>query len=139
MAIIKRRRSKSAKNLISMVIRQLPHFFGLLRGLFKDPRVARIDKAFVIGVIAYIVAPIDLLPDFLGLFGLTDDVFLLGLALNRMVHRAGPEVILDHWRGSDDALDELLGGLDDLGTMLPEKVRGFLEGSAERGEPSMLP
>jgi len=52
----------------------LRDFFLLLIGLLLDERVDRKVKIFVGSVIAYIISPIDFIPDLLGgLFGLADD------------------------------------------------------------------
>ena len=72
-----------AKRTVLHYIRQLPHFVRLLFGLVTDPRVAMVDKLLVFGAIAYIVTPIDLIPDFIPVLGQLDDLVVvpLGLAL----------------------------------------------------------
>lgn len=139
MARGRRRGGRSARRLVASILRQLPDFFRLLAGLFRDPRVSRADKALALGVLAYVLAPIDLIPDVLGIFGLTDDVFLIGLALNRLVTRAGADVVLDHWRGSVDALEQLLDGLGEVGSALPRRVRRILQRRVDRGEARLVP
>ena len=106
------------------VLRSLPDFLKLLGRLFRDRRVSRVDKALVGLAIAYILTPVDLLPDFLGLLGWVDDIYLLGLALNRLIGRAGMDVVTDNWSGSRAALRTLLDGLEDIGAVLPAPVRG---------------
>jgi uncharacterized membrane protein YkvA (DUF1232 family) len=122
----RRPRTPGARGALTSVIRQLPAFLGLLLRLFRDGRVSKVDKALVAMVIAYILTPVDLIPDFLGIVGLTDDVYLLGLALSRMVGRAGPEVLMEHWRGPAAALPLLLERIEDIGALLPGRVRRLL-------------
>ena len=43
--------------------------------------------------------PIDLIPDFIPFFGEIDDLFILVLALQRLITNAGRAVLLDHWTG----------------------------------------
>jgi uncharacterized membrane protein YkvA (DUF1232 family) len=83
-------------------------------------------------VIAYVISPFDLVPDFLGFLGLTDDVFLLSLALNRLITRAGPEVLMDHWKGNPDVLALLIGGLEDVGSFVPKPVQRILRRRVSR-------
>jgi uncharacterized membrane protein YkvA (DUF1232 family) len=97
-----------AKRTLLDVIRLLPNFLRLLGGLLLDRRVALLDKALVAGAIAYIVSPLDLVPDFIPFLGQVDDVFLLMTALERLVANAGPDVVYDHWRGDPDEI----AGLD---------------------------
>src|SRR3954470_14158560 len=88
-----------AKRTVMYYIRQLPQYVRLLAGLARDNRVAMLDKLLVLGAIAYIVMPVDLIPDFIPFFGEVDDVYILVLALQRMVSNAGRVVLLDHWAG----------------------------------------
>jgi len=106
----------------------LPNFLRLLAGLIRDPRVSVFDKGLLVGVIAYVLIPLDLVPDILGLLGWADDLFLLAMALRRLVLGAGMSVLRDHWTGSGRGLKRLLGGLDDLRTLVPGPVRRLLEG-----------
>jgi uncharacterized membrane protein YkvA (DUF1232 family) len=106
-------------------IRQLPHFLRLLFGLMTDPRVAAIDKLLVVGAIAYIVAPIDLIPDFIPFIGEVDDVYLLVIALQRLIANAGRFVLLDHWGGEAADLSDLnlRGALSAAAFFLPKRIR----------------
>ena len=70
-------------------IRQLPQYVRLLGGLITDKRVSMIDKLLVVGAIAYIVMPIDLIPDFIPFFGEIDDLYILVIALQRLISNAG--------------------------------------------------
>ena len=77
-------------------------------------------------VIAYVLLPMDLLPDFFGVLGLTDDLFLIGLALNRLFGRAGSDLLLEHWDGDPRALGYLLEGVEEIGQLLPRYLRAAL-------------
>src|SRR5687768_18511875 len=88
-------------------IKQLPSYLRLLGGLLTDRRVNAIDKLLVAGAIAYIVMPIDFIPDFIPFLGEVDDVFLLVIALQRLIANAGRAVVLDHWMGDPKQLGSL--------------------------------
>ena len=47
----------------------------------RDPRTPWYVKAFAAGIAAYALSPIDLIPDFIPVLGLLDDVVLLPLAI----------------------------------------------------------
>ena len=114
-----------AKRTVLHYIRQLPHFLRLLFGLITDPRVAMVDKLLVFGAIAYIVTPIDLIPDFIPFIGEVDDVYLLVIALQRLISNAGRLVLLDHWGGeaADLADLNLRGALAAAAFFLPRRIR----------------
>jgi uncharacterized membrane protein YkvA (DUF1232 family) len=88
-------------------IKQLPAYLRLLGGLLTDRRVSGVDKLLVAGAIAYIMMPMDLIPDFIPFIGEVDDVFLLVLALQRLVANAGRPVVLAYWNGALEDLSEL--------------------------------
>ena len=88
-----------AKRTLIDTIRQLPNYVRLLFGLLTDPRVATVDKLLVGAAVAYILAPIDLIPDFIPFLGEVDDVFLLVTALQRLIVNAGRPVLLRYWVG----------------------------------------
>lgn len=96
-----------AKRTIMGYIGELPRFLRLLWGLITDARVGIVDKLLVAGAIAYIVTPIDLIPDFIPFLGEVDDVFLLVLALRRLMENAGRAVLLAHWTGDPNELRDL--------------------------------
>lgn len=88
-----------AKKTVMNYVAELPRFLRLLWGLITDVRVATIDKLLVAGAIAYIVTPLDWIPDFVPFLGEVDDVYLLVLSLQRLMTNAGPAVLLSHWTG----------------------------------------
>src|SRR3712207_5343251 len=89
------------------LLRELPNLFKLVFRLLRDPRVPRLDKVLFGAVAVYMITPIDFMPDFLGAFGWVDDLYLLGLALGRLMSSAGPDLLLHHWGGNPRALGYL--------------------------------
>src|SRR5438067_6898417 len=124
----RKRRRHIATRTLTQLLRVLPNFFKLLVRLLRDPRVSTADRILFGAVIAYVVLPIDLIPDFLGAFGLADDLFLVGLALHRLFSHAGPDILLEHWEGNPRALGYLIEGVEDIGSLLPARVRTALRG-----------
>jgi uncharacterized membrane protein YkvA (DUF1232 family) len=95
-----------AKRTLMGTIRDLPAYLKLLFGLMSDSAVSRVDRLLVVGAIAYIVSPIDLLPDVIPFLGQVDDVYLLVLAIQRLVKRAGRGTVMRYWRGDPRALSD---------------------------------
>ena len=95
------------KRTVMGSISELPNFLRLLYGLITDNRVAAVDKLVVAGAIAYILLPIDVIPDFIPFLGEVDDVFLLMLALQRLIANAGKSVVQAYWAGDPAELSAL--------------------------------
>lgn len=123
----RRPRGDSAdRETLKQLIRDLPSFVKLLLSLYRDPRVSRVDKGIVLATVAYLVVPMDLVPDWIPFLGQIDDIYLLALALDRLLNNAGIEILLDHWRGDVASLEMAISALDKAGSFLPEQVRAFL-------------
>ena len=114
-----------ARRTVTSALREIPHYLRLLWGMARDSRVALVDKMLVLAAAAYIVSPIDVIPDFIPFLGQVDDLYLLVLALQRMVSRAGQDVLEDHWTGSPGSLSGLnLGAtLAAAAFFLPPSIR----------------
>jgi uncharacterized membrane protein YkvA (DUF1232 family) len=96
-----------AKRTLMSTMRQLPNFLRLLYGLMTDTRVEPVDKLLVAGAILYVVMPLDFIPDFIPFIGEVDDIFIMVLALQRLISHAGRAVVADHWMGDPDELSSL--------------------------------
>lgn len=114
-----------AKRAVSNVIRQIPNYLRLLGGLLTDRRVAPVDKLLVGAAIAYILMPLDIIPDFIPFLGEVDDVFLLVTAMQRLIANAGRKVVLQYWQGPITDLDpaSLRRVLTAAAFFLPRRMR----------------
>lgn len=68
----------------------------------RHPETPWYAKAFVVGVVAYALSPIDLIPDFIPVLGYLDDVLLLPVLIWLAV-RLVPAPVLDACRMRADA------------------------------------
>lgn len=123
-----------ARRTVMDTIRQIPHYLRLLFGLLRDHRVSAIDKVLVAGAIAYVLSPLDFIPDVIPFFGQVDDVFLVVTAIQRLITNAGRHVVLDHWAGAREELHDLNVGrvLSAAAFFLPPAVRRGLRRLGKR-------
>lgn len=63
----------------------------------RDPRTPRLARLLAFGVAAYALSPIDLVPDFIPVLGLLDDLVIVPLGL-MLVLRLLPAEVLDDAR-----------------------------------------
>jgi uncharacterized membrane protein YkvA (DUF1232 family) len=118
-----------AKRTVMYYMKQLPNYLRLLGGLLMDRRVSTVDKLLVAGAMAYIAMPLDLIPDFIPFIGEVDDVFVLVLALQRLISNAGRQVLMAHWSGSMEDLADinLKEALAAAAFFLPRSIRRRLK------------
>jgi uncharacterized membrane protein YkvA (DUF1232 family) len=74
----------------------LPSFLKLFSRLVKDPRINLAPKLVVLGALAYVVLPTDLVPDFVPGLGQADDVAVLLAGLRLFLRLCPPEVVQEH-------------------------------------------
>jgi uncharacterized membrane protein YkvA (DUF1232 family) len=86
----------------------LPNLLVLFKGLTGDPRVPRRAKALLIVGAVWFASPIDLIPEFIPVLGPLDDAVVAALILRHILHKAGPDVVAQHWHGDPATLDRLL-------------------------------
>lgn len=117
---------RDAASLLS-IVRSVPSYLKLLARLARDPRVSKADKAIVAAVLVYMVSPVDLVPDWVfPVVGQIEDIYLLALALSRLLNNAGMDVLLDHWDGDPASLGMALDALDGASALLPGPIRSIL-------------
>lgn len=86
----------------------LPDLVMLVLRLLRDERVRPGDKAIAVLGMAYVLSPVDLLPEFLfGPLGLLDDAVVLAMTVSRLVNRVHPDVVRGHWSGQGDVLEAI--------------------------------
>jgi uncharacterized membrane protein YkvA (DUF1232 family) len=62
----------------------------------RDPRTPWYAKALALGIAAYALSPIDLIPDFIPVLGYLDELILLPLAIALAVRLVPPPVMAEH-------------------------------------------
>jgi uncharacterized membrane protein YkvA (DUF1232 family) len=95
------------------VLRLGPDLLRLIRRLSSDRTVPRRTRILLILLVAYLILPIDLVPDFIPLIGYADDLLLIAVILRAVVRAAGGDALRRHWPGSDGGLHAIraLAGL----------------------------
>ena len=58
----------------------------------RDPNLSIYIRIIAILVVAYALSPIDLIPDFIPIFGLLDDIIIVPLGLALIIHLTPPEM-----------------------------------------------
>jgi uncharacterized membrane protein YkvA (DUF1232 family) len=93
---------------LTEALRMLPDLLRLLRRLTADPTLPRGVRIRLWLLLAYLVIPIDLIPDFIPVLGYADDAIIVAVALRSVIRHGGREAITRHWPGSPDGLAAIL-------------------------------
>ena len=120
--------NKTAKEIVKEIIFTIPKLLKLLWRLETDPRVPTKAKLALPTVIAYVISPIDLVPDFIPFAGQVDDIYLIIIVLRWIMQEAGEEVVYECWDGEKKTLDFILNALDSIIAFLPKRVKSLIDG-----------
>ncbi len=120
------------RELLKRYLSYIPKFLGLLVNLLRDPRVSAGDKAILGATVAYLLNPVDLVPDWIPFLGLVDDLYLIALAVMRLLLRTDEAVIREHWHGPGDVIATVRQAAELAVAFLPHKIKVAL---LERVEP----
>jgi len=94
-------------NKLSEYLFLLPDLFILICRVTIDKRVPLKHKLKLGGIIAYVMMPIDIIPDFIPVIGYIDDLVLVVMGLNLLLNETDKKVLEDNWSGEGDVLDLL--------------------------------
>lgn len=90
------------------IVRVVPDVLRLLRALIGDRAVPLDVRVVLVGLVAWILSPIDLIPEFVPGLGPLDDMIVAVVAMRYVRRRIGADGIRARWAGSDDGLRLLL-------------------------------
>ena len=80
----------------------IPDVLRLLRSVISDGSTPLDVRLVLIGLTAWILSPIDLIPDFIPVLGPLDDVVVAVVAMRYVRRRVGIEDLRKRWVGTPD-------------------------------------
>lgn len=116
----------------------VPDITALLWRLYRDKRVDMKVKIKLIGVIAYLASPIDILPDFIPFIGKIDDVAVAFFGLDAIMNEVPQDIILENWQGEGNILLIIKDGVNYIskvvGTQNVARLIEFIKNSFKKKE-----
>lgn len=105
----------------------LPDLTVLLWRLTKHAGIDGRRKALAAAALAYIIWPLDSLPDFLPALGWLDDTTIALLALTSIASAASPELRAELWPGDQDVLVPLQAALNAFERVIGQRLFAALQ------------
>ena len=93
--------------MIRELRRVLPLVVRVLGRLAKDSVVPRSAKVALAAAIAYILSPVDLVPDIIPVAGILDDVLIAAVVIDGILGYVDRRIILKYWPGDAASLERL--------------------------------
>jgi len=123
----------TAYNALVNLLTLLPDLFHLGFKLFFDKSIPVENKAGLVFALAYVISPIDFVPDWIPVAGWVDDLIVIANALNKLFDtddEATKEAIIKYWAGEEDVFEKVKHILDfaaEATKSLPKKFADFLQ------------
>lgn len=99
---------RPSRELAGSTLRLVPDLIRLVRALLADAATPRSVKAALVGLLVYLLSPIDVIPDFFPVIGSLDDLIISALVLRWAGRRVGTARLGAHWSGSPEGFAMLL-------------------------------
>lgn len=110
----KRARYQAGADRVRQAAAYLPDYARLARSLAGDPGLPRRYRVLLWLLWAYLASPVDLIPDFIPLFGAMDDLFLASLVLEWTLRVLPEAQVRRYWTAEPDPLPLLAGARSTL-------------------------
>lgn len=88
----------------------LPDLFHLAIKCVFDKSIPVENKGALVLAVAYVISPIDLVPDIFPIVGWLDDLIILTMGLNKFLdvnNLALKQAVTEHWAGEGEVLDTI--------------------------------
>jgi uncharacterized membrane protein YkvA (DUF1232 family) len=89
------------------LVRVIPDVVRFLRATITDPTAPMDVRLVLVGLVAWILSPVDLIPEFVPVLGPLDDVIVAVAAMRYVRWRLGIDGVRHRWRGSDEGFSVL--------------------------------
>ena len=84
------------------LLRVIPDVVRLVRRLIGDRTVPLSARVALVGLLVWMISPIDLIPEFIPILGPLDDVVVAVLVLRYVRRKVGLEGLRSRWPGTPD-------------------------------------
>ena len=98
---------RPTRDLAGPALRLIPDLVRLVRGLLADTGTPLSVRLALLGLLAYLISPIDLIPDFVPGIGAADDLIIAGIVLRWAGRRVGPDRLRANWTGDPAGFEVL--------------------------------
>jgi uncharacterized membrane protein YkvA (DUF1232 family) len=130
---------------MARLVIKLPTYARVVWGILRDPRTPIGLKGMLAAALAYVVFPVDLIPDAIPIIGQADDLTVLLLVLDLFIQNAPPEVRAEHAARArngtadlDRDLEKLRGVMGDRFDRIRDDLPQLLERFGQLRDPDEL-
>jgi uncharacterized membrane protein YkvA (DUF1232 family) len=105
------------------LLKAIPDVIRVIARLVGDPVLPRGVKIALGAALAYLMSPIDLIPDFVPVLGYLDDMLLVAIVVDGVLNYVDRKIVLKYWPGSPESLDKIGRAARLLAIWVPRRLK----------------
>lgn len=124
----------------TMYLKKLKNFgsttIDFVKNVANDERIPARDKKVLLALLALIISPVDIIPDWIPIFGMMDDIILLAIVLDYLFETLDQDILLSHYPWDMKSYTRLRGVARVIGKLTPAYVKDLIwkyEGNPYKG------
>jgi uncharacterized membrane protein YkvA (DUF1232 family) len=107
-------------------MKYLKELLQFVKNVANDPRIPESDKKILLAMIALIVSPVDLIPDWIPVIGVMDDLVLMAIVLDYFFNHLDSEILLSHYPWSMKSFLRVKRTARVISLMSPRWVKNYI-------------
>ena len=101
-------------------------FIDFVRDVAEDNRIPIQNRIVLGGLLAYLLTPIDIVPDFIPILGWLDDAFVTLIIMDYIFNSADSKLILQHYPWNKKHFEKMKVYSERLSWLVPDRVKRIL-------------
>jgi uncharacterized membrane protein YkvA (DUF1232 family) len=78
-------------------MKTIKHLIAFIKAVAEDSRIPDRDKRVLLILLALIASPIDIIPDWIPIFGMLDDIVIIAIVMDYLFNQLDQEILLSHY------------------------------------------
>jgi uncharacterized membrane protein YkvA (DUF1232 family) len=78
-------------------MKYIKELIEFIKNVANDSRIPESDKRILLVLVALIVSPFDIIPDWIPIIGVMDDIVLMGIVLDYFFNHLDQDILLSHY------------------------------------------
>jgi hypothetical protein len=99
--------------------------WNFIKGLYLDPRIPKWDRNAILIMLFLVIWPADIIPDWIPVIGVLDDLFWIALIGDYLFRVLDPEITLGRWPYGLKSYQSVKRFLTAISNPIPKGVRNF--------------
>jgi len=78
-------------------VKTIRELIAFLKAVSADERIPQRDKATLVVLLALLASPFDIIPDWIPILGMLDDIIILAIVLDYLFNHLDQQILLSHY------------------------------------------